>query len=50
LLSDFHGPVVIGFPSGHTIGPQQTLPLGVRARVVGDPHRPRVIVEEAAVQ
>jgi muramoyltetrapeptide carboxypeptidase len=50
VFSDFPGPVLIGFPSGHTLGPQQTLPLGVRARVVGDRHRPRVVIEEPAVQ
>ncbi len=47
-FADFPGPVVIGFPSGHTAGPALTLPLGVRCRVVTDP-RPRVIIEEAAV-
>ena len=30
----FPGPVLIGFPSGHTVGPALTLPFGVRARVV----------------
>ena len=29
VLSDFSGPVVIGFPSGHTTGPAMTLPFGV---------------------
>ena len=49
LLKDFNGPVVHGFPSGHTRGPLVTLPFGVRARVVanGDP---RVIIEEAGVE
>ncbi len=50
LLSDFPGPVLIGFPSGHTIGPQQTIPLGVRARVIGDRRAPRLVIEEPAVQ
>lgn len=49
LLSDFPGPVIMGFPSGHTHGPSITLPFGVQARVVAGP-RPRLIVEEAAVQ
>jgi membrane-associated phospholipid phosphatase len=40
--------VVIGFPSGHTTTAALTLPFGVTCRVVAD-HRPRVIVEEAAV-
>ena len=49
LLSDFAGPVLFGFPSGHTRGPTFTLPLGVRTRVVAGP-RPRLIIEEAAVE
>jgi muramoyltetrapeptide carboxypeptidase len=48
LFADFPGPVLIGFPSGHTIGPAMTLPFGVNARVVADA-RPRLVVEEAAV-
>ena len=48
LFTEFPGPVLIGFPSGHTTGPAMTLPLGVQARVVGGPH-PRLIIEEAAV-
>src|SRR5262249_4424596 len=47
LFADFPGPVLIGFPSGHTISPAMTLPFGVRARVVGGGH-PRVAIEEAA--
>jgi len=50
LLGDFPGPVVIGFPSGHTTAPARTLPLGVRARVVADRDRGRLIIEESAVQ
>lgn len=49
LLKDFAGPVVYGFPSGHTAGPLVTLPLGVRARVLAN-EKPRVIIEEAAVE
>jgi muramoyltetrapeptide carboxypeptidase len=49
LFDDFPGPVVIGFPSGHTTGPAMTLPFGVRCRVVAD-DRPRVVIEEAAVE
>ena len=49
LLKDFNGPVVYGFPSGHTTGPLVTLPFGVRARVVAN-GRPRVIIEEAGVE
>jgi muramoyltetrapeptide carboxypeptidase len=48
LFRDFSGPVVFGFPSGHTSGPCLTLPLGVRARVLAG-ERSQVIVEEAAV-
>ncbi len=49
LLKDFNGPVVYGFPSGHTTGALVTLPFGVRARVVANGH-PRVIIEEAGVE
>jgi muramoyltetrapeptide carboxypeptidase len=49
LFADFPGPVVIGFPSGHTVTPAMTLPFGVTARVVADA-RPRLIIEEAAVE
>ena len=48
LFADFRGPVLIGFPSGHTVSPAMTLPLGVQARVVAD-GRPRLVIEEAAV-
>ncbi|PYR01531.1 MAG: LD-carboxypeptidase [Acidobacteria bacterium] len=48
LFSDFPGPVIIGFPSGHTTGPLVTLPFGVEARVIGG-GRPRLVIEEAAV-
>jgi len=47
-LSDFGGPVLFGFPSGHASGPTWTLPLGVTARVVADA-RPRLVIEESAV-
>jgi muramoyltetrapeptide carboxypeptidase len=49
LLDDFSGPVVIGFPSGHTTGPAMTLPFGVACRVIAD-GRPRLVIEEAAVE
>ena len=48
-LADFTGPIVVGFPSGHTTGPAMTLPVGVRCRVVAD-GRPRLVIEEAAVE
>ena len=47
--SEFAGPVITGFPSGHTTGPCWTLPLGVRVRVVTAP-RPAVVVEESPVE
>jgi muramoyltetrapeptide carboxypeptidase len=37
LLHGFPGPVVAGFPSGHTTGPGWTLPFGVAARLVTAP-------------
>jgi muramoyltetrapeptide carboxypeptidase len=48
LFRDFPGPVLTGFPSGHTIGPAITLPLGVTCRVIAD-KRPRIVIEESAV-
>lgn len=48
LVAEFRGPVLYGFPSGHTAGPMLTLPFGVRARVVTSP-QPAIIIEEAAV-
>lgn len=49
LLREFPGPVLIGFPSGHTTGPIVTLPFGVACRVIGGAS-PRLVIEEAAVQ
>jgi muramoyltetrapeptide carboxypeptidase len=48
LLAGFPGPVVIGFPTGHTTGAAVTLPLGVECRVIAD-RNPRLVIEEAAV-
>lgn len=48
VLEGFRGPVLLGFPSGHTTSPTLSIPLGVRAQVVGDPSTPRVVFEEAA--
>lgn len=48
VLRDFPGPILIGFPSGHTEAQAFTLPLGVRCRVVAA-GRPRLVVEESAV-
>jgi muramoyltetrapeptide carboxypeptidase len=49
LFASFPGPVVIGFPSGHTTGPAMTLPFGVACRVIAG-SRPRLVIEEAAVE
>lgn len=49
LTRGFGGPVVFGFPSGHTTGPCWTLPLGVSVRLVTRPH-PSLLVEEAPVE
>jgi muramoyltetrapeptide carboxypeptidase len=48
FVHDFAGPVLFGFPSGHTAGPTWTLPLGVSARIVSTP--PAVVIEEGAVR
>jgi muramoyltetrapeptide carboxypeptidase len=45
-LADFRGPVVFGFPSGHTTTSLVTLPLGVYTRVIAD-HAPMVVIEES---
>lgn len=44
----FRGPVLFGFPSGHTTSPTISLPLGVQTRVVASPESPRLVIEEAA--
>ena len=44
---DFPGPVLLGFPSGHSTAPLISLPLGVRTRVVAT-GPPRLVVEESA--
>ena len=49
LFADFPGPVLIGFPSGHTAGPALTLQFGVCCRVLGV-DRLRLVIDEAAVQ
>ena len=49
VLRAFDGPVLFGFPTGHTAGPLWTVPLGVDVTVSTDPV-PRLIIEEAAVQ
>jgi muramoyltetrapeptide carboxypeptidase len=49
FMADFRGPVLFNFPSGHTAGPTWTLPLGVKAEVVGGP-MPVMRILEAAVE
>jgi muramoyltetrapeptide carboxypeptidase len=48
VLSGFRGPIVVGFPSGHTTGALVTLPFGVRATVLAT-DSPALVIEEAAV-
>ncbi len=48
LTAGFPGPVLFGLPTGHTRGAALTVPLGVRARVIGRPG-PMVVIEEPAV-
>jgi muramoyltetrapeptide carboxypeptidase len=48
LFAGFPGPVLLGFPSGHTTGATVTLPFGVACRVV-TASRPRLVIEESAV-
>ena len=49
VLADFTGPMLAGFPSGHTPGATMTLPFGVRATVIAR-GRPALVIEEAAVE
>jgi len=48
FTAGFSGPVLFGFPSGHTAGATWTLPFGVRAEINGDAS-PAVVITEAAV-
>ena len=43
------GPIVVGFPSGHTTGPVWTLPLGVTVAMATRP-QPALVIEEAPVE
>lgn len=49
VLANFRGPILYGFPSGHTTGPAMTLPFGVQARVIAG-MAPRLVIEESAVE
>ena len=42
------GPILVGFPSGHTTTPLISLPFGVRTTVVAHKSEPKLIIEEAA--
>jgi muramoyltetrapeptide carboxypeptidase len=46
---DFAGPIIAGFPSGHTTGPAWTLPLGVAVSISTRP-KPVLLIEEAPVE
>jgi muramoyltetrapeptide carboxypeptidase len=48
FMADFRGPVLFGFPSGHTSGPTWTLPFGVDVEVATSP--PAVRILAAAVE
>ena len=47
FTSEYRGPVLFNFPSGHTAGPMWTLPLGVRVEIAST--SPGIRVLEAAV-
>ena len=49
FTTEFRGPVLFNYPSGHTSGPTWTLPFGVTAEVIGGPS-PSVRILEAAVE
>jgi muramoyltetrapeptide carboxypeptidase len=49
VLADFPGPILYGFPSGHTITPFVTLPFGVHTRVVAQDGSPGLVIEESGV-
>jgi len=49
VLSGFPGPVLYGFPSGHTTTPLVTLPFGVHTRVLGSGAAPGLVIEESAI-
>lgn len=47
MFAEFPGPVLFGFPTGHTTSPLVTVPLGVEVRVIAR-GRPALVVESAA--
>jgi muramoyltetrapeptide carboxypeptidase len=48
VLDGFTGPILAGFPAGHTVTPLVSVPLGVQVRVVAAGTRAGVVFEEAA--
>jgi muramoyltetrapeptide carboxypeptidase len=48
FAADVPGPVIFGFPAGHSTGPCWTLPLGVRVQVKTTPDA-AIVVEESPV-
>jgi len=49
VLSGFPGPILFGFPSGHTTTQLVTLTFGVHARVLAGAGRPGLAIEESPV-
>ena len=49
VLSDFPGPILYGFPSGHTTTPFVTLPFGVHTRVLAQNGNPGLVLLESGV-
>jgi muramoyltetrapeptide carboxypeptidase len=49
FLADFPGPILFGFPSGHTTTPFVSVPFGVQTRIVAS-GPPRVVFVEAAAE
>jgi len=49
LFENFNGPVLFGFPTGHTAGPVVTLPFGINVTVISG-GRSRLVFNEAAVE
>lgn len=49
FTSEFRGPILFNFPSGHTNGATWTLPFGVNAEIVTDPS-PALRILESAVE
>lgn len=47
FFQGFHGPVLFGYPFGHAIGAQWSVPFGVHVRVSGT--APHVVCDEALV-